>query len=125
MIWLRVMLTSLGNPPTWSDICYTAALRRDHHDCRLAVLARTLGEGAGVAPGLSRRIPAKCFRRPQTVRARPEGGFLYEGAQAWDFHGGCLTLKLPGFAAILNDIDGSQSRWGLAPWIDPDEEQAQ
>jgi acyl transferase domain-containing protein len=25
--------------PSWSDVCYTAARRREHHDCRLAVLA--------------------------------------------------------------------------------------
>jgi amino acid adenylation domain-containing protein len=27
------------DPPSWPDVCYTAARRRDHHDCRLAVLA--------------------------------------------------------------------------------------
>jgi len=27
------------DPPAWSDVCYTAAQRREHHDCRLAVLA--------------------------------------------------------------------------------------
>lgn len=28
-----------GDPPAWSDVCYTAACRRDHHDCRLILLA--------------------------------------------------------------------------------------
>ena len=27
------------DPPAWDDVCYTAAVRREHHDCRLAVLA--------------------------------------------------------------------------------------
>jgi len=27
------------DPPAWSDVCHTAARRREHHDCRLAVLA--------------------------------------------------------------------------------------
>ncbi len=102
------------NPPTWSDICYTAALRRDHHDCRLAVLARTLGE----ARELLQDYLAGNSQPNVFVGRKPYGrglkvAFFYEGAQAWDFHGGCLTLKLPGFAAILNDIDDIVERaWG-------------
>ena len=32
--------------PTWSDICYTASVRREHHDCRLAVLANSREDAA-------------------------------------------------------------------------------
>lgn len=32
--------------PEWSDVCYTAAARRDHHDCRLAVRASSSDEAA-------------------------------------------------------------------------------
>lgn len=28
-----------SDPPAWRDVCYTAACRREHHDCRLVVLA--------------------------------------------------------------------------------------
>ena len=115
MIWLRRYVEFLGdNPPTWSDICYTAALRRDHHDCRLAVLARTLGEGRELLQDyLAGNSQPNVF-----VGRKPYGrglkvAFFYEGAQAWDFHGGCLTLKLPGFAAILNDIDDIVERPGV------------
>ncbi|MCU0980175.1 MAG: phosphopantetheine-binding protein, partial [Pirellulaceae bacterium] len=32
--------------PAWNDICYTAAARRDHHDCRLALRAASAEEAA-------------------------------------------------------------------------------
>ncbi|MFV1966850.1 MAG: type I polyketide synthase [Pirellulaceae bacterium] len=31
-------------PPEWSDVCFSAANRRDHHDCRLAIVAASHGE---------------------------------------------------------------------------------
>ncbi|NLF71784.1 MAG: amino acid adenylation domain-containing protein [Candidatus Anammoximicrobium sp.] len=35
-----------GDPPAWSDVCFTAARRRDHHDCRLILLADSNAEAA-------------------------------------------------------------------------------
>ncbi len=39
--------------PPWTDVCYTAALRRDHHDCRLAVQAATPEQAAQVLESVS------------------------------------------------------------------------
>ena len=36
-----------SDPPAWADVCHTAACRRDHHDCRLAILADSNQEAAG------------------------------------------------------------------------------
>ena len=33
-----------GDAPPWRDVCYTAAVRRDHHDCRVAVVAQSAVE---------------------------------------------------------------------------------
>ena len=34
------------NPPAWADVCFTAAAHREHHDCRLALLAGSPGQAA-------------------------------------------------------------------------------
>lgn len=34
------------SPPAWNDVCYTAAARRDHHACRMAILADSASEAA-------------------------------------------------------------------------------
>ena len=61
------------NPPPWRDVCYTAAARRDHHDCRLAILAETPARGAAVVAGLSRwRRAAQYILRAKTIRTKSE-----------------------------------------------------
>lgn len=47
-----------ANPPAWRDVCYTAARRRDHHDCRLAVLADSCQQAAELLADFLDREPA-------------------------------------------------------------------
>ncbi len=72
----RRYVAFLGDdPPPWRDVCYTAAVRRDHHDCRLAVLAQTPAEarellesyldgGAPGTPGRGRQPSVFSGRKP-------------------------------------------------------------
>lgn len=70
---------------SWRDICYTAAARRDHHDCRVAILAsspsaaadaiRTLAE-TGQSPA------ASCGRKPFGRELKP--ALHFDGqTEAW------------------------------------------
>lgn len=47
-----------GNPPRWRDLCYTAACRRDHHDCRIAILADSCDQAAKLLAELVERQTA-------------------------------------------------------------------
>jgi len=47
-----------ADPPAWNDICFTAAVRRDHHDCRVALVADSAAEArAKLATSAAGRKP--------------------------------------------------------------------
>jgi len=65
-----------GNPPAWRDLCYTAACRREHHDCRLAVLADSAEQAAELlAEYLEDPSPAglheSAAKRPSSIAPCP------------------------------------------------------
>jgi acyl transferase domain-containing protein len=67
-------------PPRWIDICYTAAERRDHHDCRLAVLANSPEQAAQLLDGFLNEQSQPNV----TVGRKPYGrdlkmAFVYDG----------------------------------------------
>jgi acyl transferase domain-containing protein len=123
-----------NNPPAWADVCLTAAARREHHDCRLAVLADSpeqaadlLGSFLGNASGQS---------QPNIFAGRKPFGrgwkiaFLYgDRVEAWKPYATRLAESLPGFAAATAEIDSALQRvagWPLAAvlsensrWSDP------
>ena len=40
-----------AEPPAWPDVCYTAAVHREHHDCRLAVAAASQEQAISLLEG--------------------------------------------------------------------------
>ena len=100
------------NPPPWHDVCFTAAVRRDHHDCRVAILAQSAAEACdllaaylegGAKPGIfSGRKP---FGRNAKI------AFVYDDSiEGWQKHGCGLLQSLPGFRAALENIDETLQR---------------
>ena len=100
------------NPPCWRDVCYTAAVRRDHHDCRLAVLAATPAEARSLLAAYLDGNP-----RPGVYAGRKPYGrslkiaFVYDGhAETSSACGAHLARSLPGFATALESIDDTVDR---------------
>ena len=100
-------LQQAGAGPTLRDVCYTASVRRAHHDHRLAVVGRSrdeivqrlhqflAGDGGAVR---GRRLPGK---RPRVVFA-----FSGQGPQWWAM-GRELLQREPVFRAAVERCDGA------------------
>ena len=96
----------------WSDICATAAAHRDHHDCRLAVLASTPTSAADL---LAAFLAGQ--DQPEILTGRKPWGqelhvaFLYSGeTDPWRTEAARLATESPGFAAAMAELDGSLQR---------------
>ena len=66
-----------GDTPAWGDVCHTAGRRREHHDCRLTVLAYSPSTAAKLIEiylGATRRTRER--RRTSRFGA---GGSLMDG----------------------------------------------
>ena len=111
----------LGNdPPLWRDVCYTAALRRDHHDCRLVVMAQTPSDARELLRSYLGGDP-----RPGVFSGRKPYGrglkiaFVYDGpAEKWKSFGEGLARSLPGFASTVGSCDDVLQGvlgWRLSP----------
>ena len=94
-----------GAPP-WSAVCATAAARREHHDCRLAVVADS---PAAAVERLEDFLAGR--ERPEVLVGRkpwehdPKVGFLFSGeVGAWASAVASLAA-VPGVAAALADLD--------------------
>lgn len=69
-----------GNPPPWRDICHTAATGRDHHDCRLVVLADSPQQGAEALEGFLAQTPTARVRTGRKPFGRDlKVAFLFDG----------------------------------------------
>lgn len=111
------------------DICYTASVRRTHHEHRLALLAHSPAEfrerlqdflqGASDADNSSGRKQRN--RRPKLVFV-----FSGQGPQWWAM-GRELLQQEPVFRAILEQCDAlisSHTRWSLLEELTADESQS-
>ncbi len=99
-------------PPAWSDVCYTAAAHREHHDCRLTVLADSQEQAIGFLDSfLSGNAQAGVFRGRKPSARGPRVAFFFgdraESRQPRDW---CLLKATPGFAAAMEDIDAACQR---------------
>ena len=118
---VRRYIEYLGdNPPPWRDVCYTAAVRRDHHDCRLAILAKSAAEARDVlAEFLEGGAKPNVFSGRKPFGRNPKIAFVYEdGSDAWQEYGRTLIQSLPGFRAALENIENTLLRdldWRLSP----------
>ncbi len=123
-----------NDPPAWADVCLTAAARRQHHDCRLAVLADSHEQAAELLASFLSGASGQS--RPNVFAGRKPFGrgwkiaFLYDDrAEAWQPYAARLAEALPGFTAATAEIDAALQRalgCGLATvlseparWNDP------
>ena len=120
-----------NDPPAWRDVCHTAAARRDHHDCRLAVLADShlpAAELLAAFPGDQPRPGVFHGRKPYGRSLKV--AFVYDGQpEKWKSVLPQLVHCVPGFAAAAADVDATLTRvagWPLATlgpddprWQDP------
>lgn len=92
----------------WPDVCHTAGARRDHHDCRLAVIASSHEQArrqldtffsGQTAPGVF--VGRKPFGHAWKV------AFIYDAQpDDWKVLAPKLIKSIAGFAAAVEEIDG-------------------
>ncbi len=113
------------DPPAWADVCYTAAARREHHDCRLAVLADSHRQAADLLGSfLSGQSRPHVFAGRKPFGRGLKIAFLYDDQpEAWKPYAPRLAEALPGFAAVAAEIDAALQRvagWSLATVLSED-----
>jgi amino acid adenylation domain-containing protein len=112
-----------NDSPCWHDICFTAARRREHHDCRLAVLADSPGQAIELLKGFSKNESQLDFRVNQDSCVaegsrilhgrKPYGrdlkiAFLYsDQPQSWKPLLSQRASLLPAFATVTAEIDAA------------------
>jgi acyl transferase domain-containing protein len=105
--------------PAWRDICHTAAAHRDHHDCRLALLADSPQQAAELLAGY---LAPPCSAHVWTGR-KPFGralkvAFLLDGQpEPWRDSLPRLQQLAPRLADAIEEVDAALQRvagWRLA-----------
>jgi len=97
------------NSPPWPDVCYTASERRQHHDCRLAVLASSQSEAAErLSESHKGSGQADVFvgRKPYG-RSLKLVTFYTDDAESWKQILPRLMETLSGFAAAAQQVDSA------------------
>jgi len=119
----RTFLTETS--PAWNDVCYTAAIRRQHHDWRVAVLAGSPEQAAeslaGFASGESR---PGVFQGRKPFGRRLNIAFVFDDAgQDWQHCAPQLAQAAQGWTAATEEIDLACQRvlgWSMASIADAD-----
>ena len=95
-----------GAKASLRDICYTAAVRRSHHEYRLAVTGRARGELIERLEALPDKPSAALSRRRATSLRRRQTAFVFPGqGSQWAGMGRQLLQQEPIFHAALADCD--------------------
>ena len=111
-----------NDPPAWSDVCYTAAARRDHHDCRLALLADSPQQALALLNGREATTPGspsatRLFRGRKPYGRPLKIAFLFDdGLENWKSYVP-QSASISGFAAAAAEIDAALQRvvgWPLS-----------
>ncbi len=100
------------DPPAWQDVCYTAAAHREHHDCRLAVLAESHEHAVSLLESfLHGDSPAGVLTGRKPTGRGPAVAFLFgDQAEGRLAPASRLLDAIPGFAAALEDVDAACQR---------------
>jgi acyl transferase domain-containing protein len=118
----KAHLAHLGENVDVADICYTAAVRRDHHEHRLAVTGENV---ADFQTGLRAFLDGETTSGEATER--PSVVFLFPGqGSQWRGMGRELYAASPAFRAALDECDEAvrhEAGWsvvdvltGASPW---------
>ena len=96
-------------PPAWRDVCYTAALRREHHDCRVIVLADSPHQAAErLAEYKSNKPHPHVFSGRKPFGRDLKIAFLYGNqADSWKPFVATLAERIPDFAAAASEVDAA------------------
>lgn len=109
------------NPPSWADVCHTAGARRDHHDCRVVVLADS-PEAAIALLKTSNTASANVFSGRKPFGRDLRIAFLYDDQPSvWQNCCKSLLANTPNFAAATAEIDAtlqSVAGWTFAAMCD-------
>ncbi|MEX2286659.1 MAG: phosphopantetheine-binding protein, partial [Planctomycetaceae bacterium] len=106
-------------PPAWPDVCYTAAVRRDHHDCRLAVLANSCEQAANLLQSFlsGQSIPGIFSGRKPFGRELKIAFLDNDQSDNWKPYVAHLVKSATGFAAATEETDAACQRvagWSLS-----------
>jgi acyl transferase domain-containing protein/acyl carrier protein len=112
-----------ASPPRWLDVCYTAGQRRDHHDCRLAVLAASHEEAAEQLEAYLAGEPRPAtFAGRKPVNRDPKVAWLYSGQiDAWLPYGPQLARLVARLCGDWEAVDRALQQaagWSLASMCD-------
>lgn len=119
-------VTFIGSDqPSWSDLCHTAANRRDHHDFRLAIVAASRQEAArALGDYLSGQMPRDVFAGRKPYGRKLKVAFRFKDCASECSH---LISQLrdtsPSFDAVTENLDSICKRvlgWSLRAIRDDD-----
>ena len=98
-----------NDPPAWADICHTAATRREHHDCRVTVLANSCDEAVELlGHSLDDTTPAGVFVGRKPFDRGLKVAFIFgDDPDNWIPIAARLACDVPGFAAATEEIDAA------------------
>ncbi|XXX73809.1 acyltransferase domain-containing protein [Sorangium sp. So ce134] len=112
--------------PSLRDVAYTASVRRSHHDCRAALVARSREELAELLDAFARGEPREGVARGErSPGRRPKVAFVFPGqGSQWVGMGRALAEAEPVFRATLEAWDEAIRRelgWSLLEELGADE----
>jgi acyl transferase domain-containing protein len=116
----RKYVAFLGDSASqWSDVCYTAAVRREHHDCRLAVLAASHQEAIDhLTAFLAGEQRASVFAGRKPVGREPRIAFAYAGnPESWGPYAPLvarLAASLPETVNEMEELFGRETKRPLS-----------
>jgi len=95
--------------PAWRDLCYSAAVRREHHDCRVIVSADSPQQAAARLADFADKRPHPhvfCGRKPYGRDLKI--AFLYGNqTESWKPFVARLAATIPDFAAATAEVDAA------------------
>ncbi|MEN6405045.1 MAG: amino acid adenylation domain-containing protein [Thermoguttaceae bacterium] len=101
-----------NDPSAWADVCYTAAARRDHHDCRLSIVADSPQQAAKrLEQYLDGQKPAGVLEGRKPYGRSLKTAMLFDDRpEPWQSAAGRLPETLPGFVDAAAEIDAAVQR---------------